>query len=205
MNELQAGNGQDIPDARDRLLKAALGLFIDRGYASTSVREIVDAAGVTKPVLYYYFGNKEGIYRALLETVRVSFEEAMEEIAAFEGSIRNQLRQFYDRMFAGFEEHRDFARFAYGIYFGPPQGAPVQDLNYFFDRQLAMVSGLVAEGMANGELRHGSVEDVAWSIIGIFHTIIEEQICHTHPRVDREGLQRLLTLLFRGISEGGVQ
>ena len=43
-------------------LSAARELFARKGYSGTSVREIVAAADVTKPVLYYYFRNKEGLY-----------------------------------------------------------------------------------------------------------------------------------------------
>ena len=52
--------------ARQRLLDAAAELFNGKGYAATTVREIVKAAGVTKPVLYYYFKNKEGIFLELM-------------------------------------------------------------------------------------------------------------------------------------------
>jgi hypothetical protein len=48
------------------LLSAAREVFTRKGYSATSVREIVAAAGVTRPVLYYYFRNKEGIYLELL-------------------------------------------------------------------------------------------------------------------------------------------
>ena len=53
--------------ARKRLMVSAIGLFAEKGYASTSVREIVARAGVTKPVLYYYFKNKEGLLRSILD------------------------------------------------------------------------------------------------------------------------------------------
>ena len=46
---------------RERLLETASHLFAEKGYASTSVREIVARAGVSKPVLYYYFQSKEGL------------------------------------------------------------------------------------------------------------------------------------------------
>ena len=54
------------PNARQRLLEMATKLFAEKGYAGTSVREIVDRAGVSKPVLYYYFKSKEGLFYALL-------------------------------------------------------------------------------------------------------------------------------------------
>ncbi len=49
-------------ETRGRILLAAASLFANKGYAGTAVREIVAAAGVTKPTLYYYFKNKEDLY-----------------------------------------------------------------------------------------------------------------------------------------------
>ena len=57
---------QENSAVRERLLREALRLFTERGYAATTVREIVAAAGVTKPVLYYYFGSKEGLYLEIM-------------------------------------------------------------------------------------------------------------------------------------------
>ena len=51
----------------NRLLEAAVSLFAHKGYPATSTREIVEAAGVTKPMLYYYFQSKEGLLAAALE------------------------------------------------------------------------------------------------------------------------------------------
>src|SRR5690606_3633399 len=54
-------------DTRSAVLREAASLFAAHGYDAVSVREIVAAAGVTKPALYYHFGNKEGVARALVE------------------------------------------------------------------------------------------------------------------------------------------
>src|SRR5438094_10031178 len=50
-----------------QVLRAALKKFADCGYEGTSVRDIVEAASVTKPTLYYYFGNKAELYQALVD------------------------------------------------------------------------------------------------------------------------------------------
>ena len=54
---------------RQRLMDSAVLLFTNRGYAATSVREIVEMAGVTKPALYYHFESKEGIYLAIVAAI----------------------------------------------------------------------------------------------------------------------------------------
>ena len=56
-------------------MQKALQLFYEKGYDAIGVQEIADAAGVTKPTLYHYFGSKYG----LLETV------ARVELCAVEG------------------------------------------------------------------------------------------------------------------------
>jgi len=73
------------PDARERLLSAALVLFTQRSYAAASVREICAAAGVTKPVLYYYFKSKEGLYLELMEGANTQFEDTVAQLIAFPG------------------------------------------------------------------------------------------------------------------------
>jgi AcrR family transcriptional regulator len=50
---------------REDILAAAEVLFFERGYAQTTVADIVDALGVTKPYLYYYFNGKDDIFEQL--------------------------------------------------------------------------------------------------------------------------------------------
>jgi AcrR family transcriptional regulator len=50
---------------RERILDAALDLFIEKGFDKTSLREIAEQIGVTKAALYYHFASKEDILMAL--------------------------------------------------------------------------------------------------------------------------------------------
>lgn len=65
------GTGSPVlPRTRDRILDAALALFADKGYEATSMREIAEQLGMTKPALYYHFDSKEDIVRALLVDIQ---------------------------------------------------------------------------------------------------------------------------------------
>jgi AcrR family transcriptional regulator len=55
------------PERREQLIGVAKELFAEQGYESTSVEEIADRAGVTKPVVYEHFGNKEVIYTVVAD------------------------------------------------------------------------------------------------------------------------------------------
>ena len=56
---------------RDEIIDHAARLFVGRGYAATSTREIADAVGIRQASLYYHFAGKEDVLRELLErTIR---------------------------------------------------------------------------------------------------------------------------------------
>lgn len=51
----------------EQTLGVAHGLFAERGFGEVTMEEIANAVGVTKPLLYNYFGNKERLYIACME------------------------------------------------------------------------------------------------------------------------------------------
>jgi AcrR family transcriptional regulator len=67
--------------AYKRLLSAARKIFARKGYSGTSVREIVAAAGVTQPVLNYYFRNKEGLYLELFREPFAKLVALLDEVS----------------------------------------------------------------------------------------------------------------------------
>lgn len=191
---------QESPDVRERLLAEALRLFTSRGYAATTVREIVEAAGVTKPVLYYYFGSKEGLYLEIMNGIGRLFDSRVEALRMTNGSVRERLLHLFTGMFDGARSNLGAVGLAYSIYFGPPQGAPFIDFHRFFDQVLAIVESLITEGMTCGEIRPCDRHALVWTLVGSYHTILEEQICRTPPRVDRDGLCAVINMILDGVA-----
>src|SRR5262249_15832843 len=66
------------PDSRTRekLLDAAQGLMLAKGYTATSVDEVCEAAGLTKGSFFHYFEGKEHLGRLVAERFYASWEEA---------------------------------------------------------------------------------------------------------------------------------
>ena len=92
---------------RERILKAALSLFADRGYEGASVRAIVAKAKVNQAAINYHFAGKEGLYRAVLhiafealtEDARLDSEtlKSLPREEALERFVRRQLRPLAGR------------------------------------------------------------------------------------------------------------
>jgi TetR/AcrR family transcriptional regulator, regulator of cefoperazone and chloramphenicol sensitivity len=64
-------------DTRRRILETALDLFAAQGYEGASTRQIAEGAGVNLPAIQYYFGNKEGLYRAIIEDITADTDRHM--------------------------------------------------------------------------------------------------------------------------------
>lgn len=59
---------EDDPPAKRQILRAAMKLFSERGFAATSIRDIAQESGYTNPALYKHFGSKEELALHLFET-----------------------------------------------------------------------------------------------------------------------------------------
>lgn len=188
------------PSVRERLLQAAVELFTVRGYASTSVREIVEAAQVTKPVLYYHFGSKEGIYLAVLEEIRRTLFALLERLLAGGGGARERIERLLLGIYDVFEQQPPVVRFLNAILWGPPQGAPPFDVETFHRPLHDAVQEIVAQGMAAGELRPAEAEEVSVALIALLVFSMDLQLCHPDWGLGRSGLARLLDIAFTGVA-----
>ncbi len=185
---------------RQRLLMCATKLFVQKGYTATTVREIVEAAGVTKPVLYYYFQSKEGIYLELIRDAYTHFSALLDSSQGQRGSTKERLLLLSDQLFSLFMEKIDVAKLMYAIYYGPPQGAPFFDFDSYHFKFQDVVRQLVKEGIRNGELRSENAEDMMWAVIGVISVVMEVQLCHPEMGMEQRRPSRILKLIFRGIS-----
>jgi TetR/AcrR family transcriptional regulator len=193
------------PNVRQRLLRAAAILFAQKGYATTTVREIVAAAGVTKPVLYYYFHNKEGLYLELMQDACHRLLALLEGLTPTEGKVVERLKNLGVSVYQVFKDNLKVMRTMYAIYYGPPQGAPLVDFDSVYLAFHQAVFGLVEEGQARGELRPGNSLDFTWTLMAPVHLVMEMEMCLPHLSPGKEGLARMLDLALEGLVIPGPQ
>lgn len=105
-----------LPAARRRtqLLQVALGVFADNGFHVTSMNDIAEAAGVTKPVLYQHFRSKRELYLELLEDVGGQLREGITKATAEAGTPREQVRAGFRAYFHFVVEHEAAFRLLFG-------------------------------------------------------------------------------------------
>lgn len=82
----------------ERVLDAAEGLFAERGYAGTTLRDVSAAVGIRTPSLYNHFAGKEALYGAVLERGIRPLLEALSEFVSTAGGEPVEPRQLAIRM-----------------------------------------------------------------------------------------------------------
>jgi AcrR family transcriptional regulator len=118
------------PTARERralIESAATRLFAARGYAATTVDDIVAAAGLTKPMLYRHFESKQELCVALLERYRADLIAApLARYTPGAADRRAQLAPMIDAWLEYVEQHPDAARLLFTPIGGDPEVERVQ-------------------------------------------------------------------------------
>lgn len=188
-------------DARERLLETAIGMFAQKGYAGTSVREIAEQAGVSKPVLYYYFKSKEGLFLAILEMAEDLQKQLLAEVLKSQGTVMDRLLMLYRRVYEEVETHRSFYKMIHGLIFGPPQGAPEYDFTRYHRHMIDAIRKIYNTGHAVGEVKEIDADDVAYLVLGLIDFCLH--VDQVQPQAsDPQRAERLMRLAFQGIDQG---
>ena len=69
-------------DREEQIVAVGCRLFGERGFAATSVADVAEAAGISKPLIYNYFGSKEGLYAACARRAAEILTAEIERTAA---------------------------------------------------------------------------------------------------------------------------
>lgn len=158
-------------DLRSRILDAAAELFAQQGYGSTSVREIAEAVGCTKPALYYHFTSKEGLYHEVVETRLQAVLEVVDVALAPGRSLRSQLRTLVGTLLQRAEQRPLEVRLLATAEHAPAHsGAPAVNLVPLHMELIGRLVGAFEVGKGRGEVRQDvDPLQAALALLGMVH------------------------------------
>jgi AcrR family transcriptional regulator len=183
---------------REQLILDVAGqVFARAGYHSASMDEIAARAEISKPMLYTYFGSKEGLYVAYIHRTGRELLERLERATQRESAPLLTLRLRIAEFLAFVEEHRDGWRVLFGEASSTgPVGAEVADLRRRIARavrRMVETSLPVPSGLPATE-----VDGIAHAIVGAGESLANWWL--EHPEVSREDVVDL----YVGVVQGAV-
>ena len=186
------------PQLRQRIVAEATRLFAEQGYAATSVRQVVEASGCTKPALYYYFDSKDALFRELVEMHVATVTEVLEEWAGSGETVRASAHRAASRVIDYASANPDIMRLLQRIEMRAEQGAPEINLMAARDMHLQLISRLIEKGIREGQIRRGvDALDCALVLAGAMSFQFELSL-YTNTW-ERQRIHRTIDLIFDGI------
>jgi len=155
------------PTLEERLLLEGLRAFAEQGYAEVSVDEIARAAGATKPMLYYYYGSKAGLYRAVAKlafTVILSPGSRAYDVKA---PPLERLRAYVRDDFARMRVNPNIARFLYRTAYAASPKAPPIDHWSLFMPSFQLVIAIVEAAQRQKLIAPGPAPEMALPLFGL--------------------------------------
>lgn len=151
-----AGRPANGKRTRQSILDAATSIFAEKGFSAANVNEIVALAGTTKPMIYYHFGSKEGLFAAVLEDVYAGMRKIEGSLHLDSLSAEEAMRRLVEITFDYHAEHPDWIRLISVANIHEAQS--ILDSPTIASRNAAVLditSDLLARGVREGVFRDG--------------------------------------------------
>ncbi len=150
-------------ERKRQLLDAAGTLFAERGYAETRVIDIVKQAGVAKGLFYWYFENKEALFRELVGHIRLRLRQHQARAISPTAEPLLQIRQ-------GAESSMEFMS-SHAPFFSLLEVEGVEQrfadvLRKGTEVHAADVAALIQAGIDNGTVRDDDPSLLAYGVVG---------------------------------------
>jgi AcrR family transcriptional regulator len=159
-------------DNRSNILSHAIELFASRGYDAVGVQEIADAAGITKPTLYHYFGSKLGLLITIFTERFTALYESIEPAATYRGDLPLTLNRTAAAYFDYADKNRLFYRMQLSAWFAPPHSDAFKALSHFSGRQQQLLERLFIKAVSDHGNMRGRHRAYAATFLGMINTYI---------------------------------
>jgi AcrR family transcriptional regulator len=159
-------------DVRERIFLSALRHFSQKGFAATSLREVSLDAQTTKPMIYYYFGSKEGLYGSIVREILEEMANAIRASVPRHASAVERVMAYCERYIEYFLAKEEVIALVLREVFGLG-GAPMAEFARTLGEQVRQpLDEILREGMESGEFRNDHVTVCATAITGIMNMFI---------------------------------
>lgn len=194
-------------ETREILLRAALRCFAQKGYAGTSIRDIVTTAKVSRPVLYYYFGSKMELYRALVHWAADERLRLMHEAVSRTDSFVGKLKELCAAMFEYARANRELMRLAFATALAAPGEVPREA--HCFEKgweSFEFLKNLLEQGRQSGALdpRFDS-HTLAMGMGGLMHLYVMVHLLRPEQPLGRTTAERVVDLFLSGAASNTRQ
>lgn len=154
------------PEARAKILAAAERLFAERGLTGVAIRELAAEAGVNGAMIHYYFGNKDGLYDAVIETAASTVRSLIADATGSKASVKQRLTSFVGAYAEYILSHPNLARIlSREMLSGGEHVAKL--IKKYAPINYGLLREAMREGVRRGEMRKIDIDLAPISLMGM--------------------------------------
>jgi AcrR family transcriptional regulator len=185
-----------------KIFFVAAQLFAEKGYNGVSMREISERSEVSKPTIYYYFKNKEGIYRNLMDTGILHNVQNLKRVQKMNIPVRKKLSEIMKVHFKYSTEYPEFSTFFLRVFFLSESLPFLRQFESKSHRQKRALIELIQDGIDSGEFGAGADAELASEIFAAVqgHFMMKQRNSKKKILSDKLA-DRIVELLFKGLNE----
>lgn len=190
---------------RREILEAAIGVFAERGFHAATIRDVARSARFSVGKLYLHFHSKEALYAALLDHYVDQVIELLEGVFAAAGSARDRLERAVRAALAFHDQNPLFLRLFVNETLGFELRIQTQLGKSFaakYERILGCFRRAFDAGLAAGEFRNASADELALKLAGIFNAVLAAELRRPKRRTAEEIAAVVLRLFFEPAAGG---
>jgi len=184
----------------ERILSTALDLFAVKGYDATAVREICEAAGITKPTLYHFFGSKDGVLQALVQSGFEQYRAIVTTAMDTPGLFKDRVKVFARAVFHSASTKPVLWRFVHSVIWAPPGTAlpQTESCTDFYDGVVGVLAAALEKAVARGELAPGPTGARMLILMGAIGEAATGFVIAGKPRLTEELADDIVETIFNG-------
>lgn len=187
-------------DMRERILLSAEKVFAQKGYAAASIRELCEAAGVNRALIYYYFTDKADLYRAVIANSDNELLRIAQEARDYTGSALDKLRLFITRSAQLHLERPSMMEMVIRLERDHDHPEGIFPLHQRMGEPSVIVKHILAEGIAAGEFRPLHLETLLHLVFGMTHSLVIMQTHSQSSTVLDASVDEVIAVLAHGIA-----
>jgi AcrR family transcriptional regulator len=180
---------------RGELLGAALEVFGQKGYAATTISDIVGAAGVTQGTFYLYFTNKADIFSELLDEYRTSMITGLSSTDLKTVKTKNDWLKMADHVADFLVDHVETHGTYMRLFIAEAEtiGSRFADRSYAFaDGVIQEIGRMLSHGIRRGLLRKMDVDSIALSVFGALKEVVRQSCFQQRAIEPQEMIPRVI-------------
>lgn len=185
---------------KEIIFREAARLFSEKGFERTSMRMIAEAAGVSKPAIYYYFSNKDSLFEQLLDIAMSHVQDTADTVSNSELNAVEKLELIAVHRFELLNNHPEISRFMFDMATGNMRNRFMKHLEEKNKKYMETLLRIINDGQEQGLIKSGIDPIVAtFMLVGGLNVYMMVHIKAGIGELTAEKAREFVTTLLNGI------